>query len=64
MDSWKKTTASVSERSSFREESAEDKEEHTFGLKRIKQYEREFRLLEFVFAGSRAFFSHEGEVLV
>ena len=49
---------------SKREESAEDKEEHTFRLKRIKQYEREFRLLEFVFAGSRAFFSHEGEVLV
>ena len=36
---------------------AEEEEERALRLKRIEQYEREFRLLEFTFAGSRAFFS-------
>ena len=36
---------------------AEEEEERALRLKRIEQYEKEFRLLEFTFAGSRAFFS-------
>jgi WASH complex subunit 7 len=39
-----------------------DQEEQMLRLKRIEHYEKEFRLLEYVFTGSRAFFSHEDEV--